>query len=67
MTEHDRRLMIKNPADTPTPDDLTQSGPEPKFTRRWQTGRCGPVMSPGMVTPSSIRQSLAGEYLMPAE
>jgi len=24
-------------------------------------------MSPGMVTPSSIRQSLAGEYLMPAE
>jgi len=26
MTEHDRRLMIKNPADTPTPDDLTQSG-----------------------------------------
>jgi hypothetical protein len=34
MTEHDRRLMIKNPGDTPTPDDLTQSVPEPKFERR---------------------------------
>jgi len=36
MTGHDRSLMIKKPAATPTRhNDLTQSGPEPDFSCRW--------------------------------